>query len=123
MVIREAAEMYLETILILHNRNGYVRATDIAKEMNYSKPTISAEMKRFNENGYITYDENGFVLLTDKGREIAEKIYERHNVLTTIFKSIGVSDDVAVADACRVEHYISNETFDCFKEYFKTILK
>lgn len=122
MVIREAAEMYLETILILHNRNGYVRATDIAKEMNYSKPTISAEMKRFNENGYITYDENGFVLLTDKGREIAEKIYERHNVLTVIFKSIGVSDDVALEDACRVEHYISNETFDCLKKHFKSVL-
>mgnify|MGYP000859162914 CR=1 FL=1 len=119
MVIQEAAEMYLETILTLKNKLGLVRAVDIAREMGYSKPTISEQMKKFKENGYVEVDNEGHITLTPKGMEIAESTLERHNVLGEILQKIGVSKETAIEDACRIEHYISEETFNCIKEYFK----
>ncbi len=119
MVIQEAAEMYLETILTLKIRLGVVRAVDIAREMGYSKPTVSEQMKKFRENGYIEVDEEGHILLTPKGEEIANATWERHNVLGRILQKIGVSKKAAIEDACRIEHYISEETFLCLKKYFQ----
>lgn len=119
MVIQEAAEMYLETILTLKIRLGVVRAVDIAREMGYSKPTVSEQMKKFRENGYIEVDEEGHILLTPKGEEIADATWERHNVLGRILQKIGVSKKAAIEDACRIEHYISEETFLCLKKYFQ----
>lgn len=118
MVIQEAAEMYLETILILKQRKGAVRSVDIAREMGYSKPTVSEQMKKFRQNGYIEIDNSGFINLTDSGMEIAQNTWEKHNKLREILIDIGVSEEVAAIDACRMEHYISEETFDCLKKYF-----
>ena len=119
MVIQEAAEMYLETILRLKNKTGVVRAVDIAREMGYSKPTISEQLKKFRENGYVEVNNEGHISLTLKGMEIAESTLERHNVLGVILQKIGVSKDTAIEDACRIEHYISEETFQCLKDYFR----
>lgn len=118
MLIQEAAEMYLETVLILEDRLGDVHAADVAREMGYSRPTVSEQMKRLRENGYVELDDGGHIRLTASGRGIAERTYERHNVIARIFMGLGVSDETAYRDACRVEHYISEETFRCMKEYF-----
>jgi Mn-dependent DtxR family transcriptional regulator len=118
MIIQEAAEMYLETILILKNRQENVRSIDIAKEMGYSKPTISGQMKKFRENGYIEIDSNSYIHLTASGRKIAERIYERHNVIARFLMGIGVDEETAYEDACRMEHYISQITFDHLKSYY-----
>ena len=107
MEVHEAAEMYLETILVLKNRLGLVRSIDVANEMGYSKPTISIAMKKFRQEGLVTVDESGFINLTEAGRDIAERIYERHQVLTHILVSLGVSQDHAEEDACKIEHDIS----------------
>lgn len=114
----ESTEMYLETILILKNRLGLVRSIDIANEMGYSKPTISAAMKKFRQEGLVTVDDSGFVNLTETGRDIAERIYERHQVLTLILVSLGVSPKNAEHDACKIEHDISDETFDALKKEY-----
>ena len=115
MKIQESAENYLETILILHNRKGYVRSIDIVNELEYSKPSVSVAMKNLRENGYIEMDPNGYISLRDKGREIAEKMYERHTLLSDWLTALGVSRDVAIEDACRVEHVISTEGFEAIK--------
>lgn len=117
MVSNESTEMYLETILVLHQEQDKVHAVDIAKRMGYSKPTISEWMGKLRKNGYVEMDGNN-ILLTDAGRAIAEKIYERHLLLTALFKGIGVSEETATEDACRVEHYISDETFRCLEAYY-----
>ena len=111
----ESTEMYLETILVLKNRLGLVRSIDIANEMGYSKPTISVAMKKFRAEGLVTVDESGFVNLTETGRDIAERIYERHQVLTHILISLGVSQE---HDACKIEHDICDETFDALKKEY-----
>lgn len=118
MELHESAEMYLETILVLKNRLGLVRSIDIVKEMDFSKPTISIAMKKFKEEGYITIDESGFIELTEKGRNVAEMIYERHNVLTQILLHLGVPHEYAEEDACKMEHDISEETFKCLKKEY-----
>lgn len=117
MKLQESGEMYLETILVLKQRFGYVRSIDIAHELNFSKPSVSRAISLLRENDYVTFDPNGMILLTEKGMEVAEKIYERHNVLTTFLMSLDVSEEHAVADACRIEHVISDETFAKIKEY------
>ena len=117
MEIHESAEDYLETILILKERIGQVRSIDIATEMNYSKPSISVAMKKLRENGYIQVDKDGFIALTDSGREIAANIYNRHRVLTDFFVSLGVDEKVAAEDACKVEHDLSEETFEKIKNH------
>ena len=117
MKIQESAENYLETILIIHNRQGHVRSIDIANELGFSKPSVSVAMKNLRTNGYIEVDKEGFITLLDKGREIADKIYERHTLLSTWLVRMGVSPEVAAEDACRIEHVISAETFERLKEH------
>lgn len=121
MKIMESAEDYLETILILRNRNGEVRSIDIATEMGFSKPSVSIAMKHFRENGYVTVDESGHIHLTEAGLAVAERTYERHLVLTRLLVAIGVDEQTARADACRIEHDISEQTFDCIKEQLRRI--
>ncbi len=117
MEIRESAEDYLETILILKERIGQVRSIDIATEMNYSKPSISVAMKKLRQNGYIEMDGDGFITLTDKGFGVASNIYDRHRVLTDFFVSLGVDQTVAAEDACKIEHDLSEETFEKIREH------
>ena len=116
MKILESGENYLETILMLSQKKGEVRSIDIVNEMNFSKPSVSVAMKHFREDGYITVDENGYISLTEKGMAIAQKIYERHTVLTTCVMKLGVSEEVAKRDACLIEHDLSDETFEKIKE-------
>ena len=111
MVIRESAEDYLETILVLKNRLGNVRSIDIAHELSFSKPSVSVAMKNLRLNNYITVDENGYINLTDSG------IYERHTFLTSFLTSIGVDPETAAEDACKIEHVISSESFSALKKY------
>ena len=117
MKIQESAENYLEAIHIIHNRQGNVRSIDIANELGFSKPSVSVAMKNLRTNGYIEVDKEGFITLLDKGREIADKIYERHTLLSTWLVRMGVSPEVAAEDACRIEHVISAETFERLKEH------
>ena len=121
MELHESGEMYLETILILKNKFGYVRSIDIANEMGVSKPSVSRAVALLKDNGYISFDPNGMILLTDTGKAVAEKIYDRHMVLTKYFTAIGVSEDVASKDACKIEHIISDETFNILKKQLKNM--
>ncbi|MEG2428352.1 MAG: metal-dependent transcriptional regulator [Clostridium sp.] len=115
----ESKEDYLEMILILKNKLGTVRSIDIVNEMGFTKPSVSVGMKHLREGGFITMDRNGHITLTETGLQAAECVYERHTVLTQALISIGVSEDTARKDACRVEHDISRETFDRIKEYLE----
>ena len=119
MHIRESAENYLETILILSQSKGKgeVRSIDIVNELEFSKPSVSVAMKNLRENGYITVDKDGYIRLTDKGLEIAEKMYERHTLLSQWLIKLGVDEKVAVEDACRMEHVISAESFAAIKKH------
>ena len=116
MSLYESGENYLETILVLKNKYGYVRSIDIARELGFSKPSVSRAVSVLKNDGYITFDPNGMILLTEKGQEIADKIYDRHNVITRYLMSIGVSEETAKSDACRMEHVISDESFEKIKE-------
>ncbi|WP_434309757.1 metal-dependent transcriptional regulator [Hominifimenecus sp. rT4P-3] len=120
MKIQESAENYLETILILHLRSGAVRSIDIANELEFSKPSVSVAMKNLRENGYIEMDTSGYITLLDKGREIAEKIYERHRLLSNWLTALGVDPRIASEDACRIEHVISAESFEAIKAHVQT---
>lgn len=117
MVIRQSAEDYLETILVLHTRLGNVRSIDIAQELSVTKPSVSVAMKNLRTNGYILVDDLGYITLTDKGKEIADKIYERHTLLTGWLTSLGVDPGIAAEDACRIEHVISPESFSAIKKH------
>ncbi|MDD6046899.1 MAG: metal-dependent transcriptional regulator [Christensenellales bacterium] len=119
MKIQEAAENYLECILIIGKEKGQVRSVDVAHRLQVTKPTVSITMKQFRENGYVETDEKGILTLTEKGREIAERIYERHVVLTELLLSLGVDEETARADACRMEHDISEITFTRIKEHMR----
>ncbi len=119
MNLQESAEMYLETILVIKKENGTVRAIDIARHMQFSRPTVSQQIKRLAEDGYLELDANKHISLTAKGRLIAEETYKRHNSLAEIFIWMGVSEQTAYEDACRVEHYISKETFDCLRQHYE----
>lgn len=119
MKIQESAENYLETILILGIRQGSVRSIDVAHYTGFSKPSISRAVGLLRDNGYVRVDQNGLLNLTESGREIAEKIYERHTVLTEILTDLGVSPKTASEDACRIEHVISSETFGRIKQYMR----
>ena len=118
MEIHESGEDYLETILMLENRMGYVRSVDIATEMGYAKPTISIAMRRLRESGYIDVDQRRDIHLTATGREVAERIYERHVTLTRILESLGVDPATADHEACKIEHDISADTFSRIRAYF-----
>lgn len=119
MKIQESAENYLETILILKNKNGAVRSIDITNELGFSKPSVSVAMKNLRENGYIEVDSSGYITLLDSGRRIAEKIYERHTTLSKWLVSLGVDAKTAAEDACRIEHIISSESFEAIKRLRK----
>ena len=117
MAIQESGEMYLETIHILQKKNGQVRAIDISEHMGYSKPSVSRAMGLLKEGGYITIDKEGSITLTDSGLEVAEKIYERHTILSNLLVALGVSPETAAEDACRIEHAISDESFEAIKQH------
>ena len=119
MHLQESGEMYLETILVLSKEKRVVRSVDVAEHMGFSKPSVSRAVSLLKQGEYLTMDKDGFLWLTDVGREVAEKIYERHQVLTALLKQVGVSDKVAEEDACRVEHDISDETFEAIKKHLK----
>ncbi len=118
MVLHESAEDYLETILILFERNGQVRSIDIVNEMNFSKPSISIAMKKLRENGYIRMDVNGLITLTDEGRVIAERIYSRHKLLTKVLEAIGIDEKKAEDEACKIEHDIDDETYERIRDFY-----
>lgn len=117
MRILEAAENYLEIILIENVKHGHVRSIDICNSLNYSKPTVSVMMKQLRENGYIEMDADGYITLTDKGSSIAEKIYERHRILAEVLMALGVDEETAYKDACKIEHDISSTSFQAIKKY------
>lgn len=117
MRIYESAEDYLEAILMLRERLGMVRSIDVVNELGYSKPSISVAMKKLRENGFVEMDAGGFITLTPAGEEIAERIYSRHRLLTEFFIRLGVPADVAAADACKVEHDLSEVTFEKIKDH------
>ena len=112
MALQESGEMYLETILILQKANGFVRSTDISEHMGYSKPSVSRAMGLLRAGGYIIMDEDNLITLTDTGRAVAQKIFDRHTALTNLLISLGVDANVAAEDACKMEHVISDESFD-----------
>ena len=122
--IGKSAEDYLESMLILKEKNGYIRSVDISDFLGVTKPSVSAAMKHLREDGYIEMNRSGFITITEKGLKIADKIYDRHKKLTNFFVALGVSYDVAENDACKIEHDISDETFEAIcnhtKKYGKT---
>ena len=117
MVMQESGEMYLESVLVLSQKGGPVRSLDVARHLGYSKPSISRAMALLRENGYVNIEEHGYITLTEKGAAIANKIYERHIVLTEHLKQLGVDAKTAEEDACRMEHVISDSTFKAMKEH------
>lgn len=123
MKIYESAENYLETILMLKKKHENVRSIDIVNELEYTKPSVSVAMKNLRENGYIEMDEKGFIELTDKGRRIAETIYERHKFLSDWLMDLGVDEKTATEDACRIEHVISPESFEAIKRHVEDTSK
>lgn len=120
MKIQESAENYLETILVLTKRKGTVRSIDIANELEFTKPSVSVAMKNLRENGYVQVDGDGMITLTDKGRAIAETIYERHTFLSDWLTALGIDPLIAAEDACRIEHVLSPESFAAIKRYVQT---
>ena len=121
--IHESAEDYLERVLMIRQRKGVVYSIDIVHELNFSKPSVSVAMKKLRESGHIEVDKDGFIHLLPSGAEIAEHIYERHQILTDFFVYLGVSESVASADACKVEHDLSNETFDKIKAHVRQTME
>jgi Mn-dependent DtxR family transcriptional regulator len=117
MQIRESAENYLETILIIQKKKGSVRSIDVARHLDFSKPSVSRAMALLKSSGYILVDSDGLLYLTDSGREIAERIYERHELFTRWLVMLGVDPDTAAEDACKMEHDISAESFEKLKEH------
>lgn len=117
MTLYESAENYLEAILVIKERSGNVRSIDIANELEFSKPSVSVAMKKLRESGHIEVDSDGFITLLPSGQEIAERIYERHRLLTQFFVNIGVDEEIAAQDACKLEHDLSEETFQKIKEF------
>ena len=117
MHLQESGEMYLETIYVLSKKNKLVRSIDVCEYMGYSKPSVSRAMGLLKSGGYIKVDENGFITLLEPGREVAEMIYERHTLLTQFLTRLGVSPEVAAEDACKLEHVISDESFQAIKKH------
>lgn len=119
MKIKESAENYLEAILIIKNKKGFVRSIDIANQLNFTKPSVSVAMKNFREEGYVTIDADGGVSLTEKGLDIAEKIYERHQIIAKALMALDVDENTAYEDSCKIEHDISEISFAKIKEHLK----
>ena len=120
MNIQESGEMYLETIYVLSQQQDLVRSLDVANYMDYSKPSVSRAVGILKKHGYLTVEENGHLALTETGLATAAKIYERHNVLSEMLIGLGVNEETAVEDACRIEHYISDESFDAIKKHLQS---
>lgn len=118
MTVRESGEMYLEAILVLAKRTGYVRSIDVSEYLGYSKPSVSRAMGILREGGYILVEKDGAITLTDSGKKLAETIYERHTVLSELLIRLGVDEKTATDDACRIEHVISDESFQAIKQYY-----
>ena len=118
MTVRESGEMYLEAILVLAKKSGYVRSIDVSEYLGYSKPSVSRAMGILREGGYILVEKDGAITLTDSGRKLAETIYERHTVLSELLIRLGVDEKTATDDACRIEHVISDESFQAIKQYY-----
>lgn len=119
MKINESAENYLEAILMIKKEKGYVRSIDIANKLNFTKPSVSVAMKNFREEGYITVDVDGGITLTEKGLTIAENIYERHQIIARALMSLGIDEETAYTDSCKIEHDISDKTFNAIKNHMK----
>ncbi|MCR4615256.1 MAG: metal-dependent transcriptional regulator [Clostridiales bacterium] len=119
MAMFESGEMYLETIYILSKKSSAVRGIDVGEYMGFSKPSVSRGIGLLKKDGFVETDESGYIKLTAKGRELAEKIYERHTILTSILISLGVDEKTAAEDACRIEHYISDTAFNAIKDHIK----
>ena len=119
MHLQESGEMYLETIYVLAQSSNHVRSIDVAEHMGYSKPSVSRAMGLLKQGGYVVVDEDGFLVLTDEGRNMAEKIFARHTVVSKLLISMGVSEKTAAEDACKIEHVISDETFKAIQNYLK----
>ena len=118
MNLQESGEMYLETILILSQQKNFVRAIDVGEYMGFSKPSVSRALGLLKNGGFVSVGEGGGITLTETGREVAEKIYARHRYLTRFLTDLGVSGDTAAEDACRIEHVISDESFNAIKKHF-----
>lgn len=119
MRIKESAENYLEAILMIKKHKGSVRSIDIAHELSFSKPSVSVAMKALKDDGFIVIDEHGSITLTNKGLDVAESVYERHELIASLLISLGVSEKTAYEDSCKIEHVISKETFEKLKEHMK----
>ncbi len=117
MSVHESGEMYLEAIYVLHEKTGFVRSIDISEYLGYSKPSVSRAMGILKNGEYIHVDKDGGITLTEKGLDVAKKIYARHTLLTKLLMRIGVSEETAVADACKLEHAISDESFEALQKY------
>ena len=120
MKINESAENYLETIFVLKKKHGLVRSIDVAHNLSFTKASVSVAMKNFREAGYVSVDDDGFIRLTQKGMEVAEKIYERHNVIAGFLIAIGVDEQTAYDDSCKIEHCLSDATFEKLKEFLES---
>lgn len=118
MTVRESGEMYLEAILVLAKKSGYVRSIDVSEYLGYSKPSVSRAMGILREGGYILMEKDGAITLTDSGKKLAETIFERHTVLSELLIRLGVDERTATDDACRIEHVISDESFQAIKQYY-----
>lgn len=123
MILKESGEMYLESIYILLKEKNSVRSIDVAEHMNYSKPSVSRAMKILKGQEYITIDKDGYILLTPSGKNAAEKVFERHQVLTDVLKALGVEPKVASDNACRIEHVITDDAFEAIKQYYQNMIK
>ena len=121
MQLQESGEMYLETILILSEKNPHVRSIDVVEYMGFSKPSVSRAIGLLKNGGYVSVDSDGYLTLTELGSEVAHKMYDRHRILTGLLVSLGVSEEIATADACRMEHHISDESFEAIKRYIEKI--
>ena len=121
MALHESAEMYLETIYVLSQSKNTVRSIDIAEHMGYSKPSISRAVGLLKQGGYLLVDQDGFLTLTDEGRSVAEKIFERHTVLSAALVTLGVDKETASEDACKIEHVISDKSFEAIKKHIQSI--
>lgn len=120
MEIHESAENYLETILIQQKNLGRIRSIDVCNALGFSKPTVSVVMKNFREEGYVLIDENGYITLTPKGLAIAEKMYERHETIAKFLMTLGVDEETAYKDSCKIEHDISDLSFECMKKHYQS---
>jgi Mn-dependent DtxR family transcriptional regulator len=123
MSLYSSGEMYLETIYILSKKSNTVRALDVAEKMNFSKPSVSRALKKLINDGFIEVNSYGYITLSDKGKDIAEKIFERHNILTQMLINLGIDEKTAAEDACKIEHDISDKSFEAIKKHMNSYNK